>query len=315
MRKRAEAIDELTRIEIKFAKLRDMLYLERLADVEKERIGIETGTHPELIHLTQLIELRRNRKLELARKWFDGLSHAYQVQLDEREHANWHWWEDERARSRMRYFDEANSKRRRLEREKRTLERPKDGADLFSLLDGSSTVADPQSFCRAETLIALLAPRPHPAVPLEHRRRVGFDGEPLGEQEIAWAVRQSDLRADSKVQGLDYDAAQADLEQMGVRHAVMSLSPSSLTSASSAARTLSARPLSIRDRLRASAHAFDRDVYGRGRIPVRGDRLRSVSAAAGVRQFLRHSAATSRERGPGTTTVIFTAASRDYALR
>lgn len=140
MRKRAEAIDELTRIEIKFAKLRDMLYLERLADVEKERIGIETGTHPELIHLTQLIELRRNRKLELARKWFDGLSHAYQVQLDEREHANWHWWEDERARSRMRYFDEANSKRRRLEREKRTLERPKDGADLFSLLDDSFPV-------------------------------------------------------------------------------------------------------------------------------------------------------------------------------
>lgn len=134
MRKRSEAIDELTRIEIKFAKLRDMLYLERLADVEKERIGIETGTHPELIHLTQLIELRRNRKLELARKWFDGLSHAYQVQLDEREHANWHWWEDERARSRMRYFDEANSKRRRLEREKRTLERPKDGAKLFFAL-------------------------------------------------------------------------------------------------------------------------------------------------------------------------------------
>lgn len=127
MRKRAEAIDELTRIEIKFAKLRDMLYLERLADVEKERIGIETGTHPELIHLTQLIELRRNRKLELARKWFDGLAQTYQIQEDEREHANWHRWEDERSRTRSKLFDEANSKRRRLEREKRMLERPKDG--------------------------------------------------------------------------------------------------------------------------------------------------------------------------------------------
>lgn len=140
MRKRAEAIDDLTRIEIKFAQLRDMLYLERVADVEKERIGIENGTHPELIHLTQLIELRRNRKLELARKLFDGLSGAYSIQTDEREHANWHWWEDERSRTRLRFFDEANAKRSRLEREKRTLERPKDGERNQSRLGGTHSL-------------------------------------------------------------------------------------------------------------------------------------------------------------------------------
>jgi hypothetical protein len=35
-------MEALTRIEIEFARLRDKLYLERLADIEKERMGIET---------------------------------------------------------------------------------------------------------------------------------------------------------------------------------------------------------------------------------------------------------------------------------
>lgn len=139
MRKRAEAMEALTKIEIEFAKLRDLLYIERLADIERERIGIETGTHPELIHLTHLIELRRNRKLELAKKWLDGLEGAYRIQYDEREHANWHHWEDERGRTRSRMLDDANSKRRRLEREKRALEKPKDGASFQSRMDVSKS--------------------------------------------------------------------------------------------------------------------------------------------------------------------------------
>jgi hypothetical protein len=43
LRKRAEAMEALTKIEIEFARLRDKLYIERMADVEKERIGVETG--------------------------------------------------------------------------------------------------------------------------------------------------------------------------------------------------------------------------------------------------------------------------------
>ncbi|KAL7340827.1 hypothetical protein BJY59DRAFT_694803 [Rhodotorula toruloides] len=194
MRKRAEAMEALTKIEIEFAKLRDLLYIERLADIERERIGIETGTHPELIHLTHLIELRRNRKLELARKWLDGLEGAYRIQIEEREYANWHHWEDERGRTRSRMLDEANSKRRRLEREKRVLEKPKD-----------------------DSLGYMLAPRPPPAVPLHYRRRVGFDGEALADNEIGWALRHPDVRADASVAGLDDDAMYDDLERMGLR--------------------------------------------------------------------------------------------------
>lgn len=43
LRKRTEAIEALTRIEIEFAKLRDLLYIERMADVERERIAVENG--------------------------------------------------------------------------------------------------------------------------------------------------------------------------------------------------------------------------------------------------------------------------------
>ncbi|GAA5946943.1 hypothetical protein JCM3775_003934 [Rhodotorula graminis] len=194
MRKRAEAMEALTKIEISFARLRDLLYLERLADVEKERLAIETGAHPELVHLTQLIELRRNRKLELARLWLDGLENAYGVQFTDREHANWNSWQDDRARERTRMLDEANSKRRRLEREKRALERPKD-----------------------DSLASMLAPRPPPVVPLHHRRRVGFDADPLDDNEIAWSLRHPDVRVDASVRGLDDEAMYGDLERMGLR--------------------------------------------------------------------------------------------------
>ncbi|GAA5842718.1 hypothetical protein JCM9279_003672 [Rhodotorula babjevae] len=197
MRKRAEAMEALTKIEISFARLRDLLYLERLADVEKERLAIETGAHPELVHLTQLIELRRNRKLELARLWLDGLENAYDIQFTDREHANWNSWQDDRARERTRMLDEANSKRRRLEREKRALERPKD-----------------------DSLASMLAPRPPPVVPLHHRRRVGFDADPLDDNEIAWSLRHPDVRVDASVRGLDDEATYGDLERMGLREPI-----------------------------------------------------------------------------------------------
>jgi hypothetical protein len=53
------------------------------------------------------------------------------LQFDHNEHALWNRWQDERARLRTRMLEDANGKRRRLEREKRMLERPKDGAFQF----------------------------------------------------------------------------------------------------------------------------------------------------------------------------------------
>jgi hypothetical protein len=37
-------MEALTRIEIQFAQVRDVLYLERMEEVEEERAGIENGS-------------------------------------------------------------------------------------------------------------------------------------------------------------------------------------------------------------------------------------------------------------------------------
>lgn len=62
--------------------------LERVADASSQSIG----THPELIHLTQLIELRRAKKLDLAKRWLEGLESGYARRRDASEHAAWTWW-------------------------------------------------------------------------------------------------------------------------------------------------------------------------------------------------------------------------------
>lgn len=171
-------MEALTRIEIEFARLRDKLYIERMADVEKERIAIETGpflcfplrrrsgegahagsrstgTHPELLHLTQLIELRKKRKLDLAKGWLEGLEGSYEKRRDCEEHTTWNWWavslflplsmekgedgtiggadvwarrQNGRDELRRTMLEDAFSKRRKLDREKRNMDRPKDGS-------------------------------------------------------------------------------------------------------------------------------------------------------------------------------------------
>jgi len=73
----------------------------------------------------------------------------------------------------------------------------------------------------------MLAPRPPPVVPLHHRRRVGFDADPLDDNEIAWSLRHPDVRVDASVRGLDDEATYGDLERMGVRPASPCLSPNS----------------------------------------------------------------------------------------
>ncbi|KAK4046199.1 hypothetical protein OIV83_006274 [Microbotryomycetes sp. JL201] len=207
-RKRLEAMEELTKIEVAFATLRNRLYTERMSEVEKERIGVETGTHPELIHLNRLIELRRKTKLDMAKKLLDGLCVGYEKRLIEAEHTVWQAWANGRNDLRSSMFVEAMGKRRKLEREKRQLDRPKEN-----------------------TLTTLLAPRPLPAIPLHLHRRLGFDAEPLTVNEILWSVRNGDARSDSAVSGLDENTARSDLEHMGLRKPVPVLAPAAPFSA------------------------------------------------------------------------------------
>ncbi|KAK4056938.1 hypothetical protein OIO90_002188 [Microbotryomycetes sp. JL221] len=201
-RKRVEAMEELTKIEIAFATLRNRLYVERMQEVEQERIGVETGTHPELIHLNRLIELRRKTKLDMAKKLLDGLVMSYEKRLIEAEHAAWQHWADGRNELRSTMYEEAMGKRRKLEREKRQLDRPKE-----------------------DTLASLLAPRPLPAVPLYLHRRAGFDAELTTVHEILWSTRNVDVRIESGVSCLDDEAARSDLEHMGLREPAATVAP------------------------------------------------------------------------------------------
>lgn len=85
----------------------------------------------------------------------------------------------------------------------------------FSFLSRART----DSELLVDSLAHLLAPRQTPAVPLHYRRRLGFDGEPLVEHEIEWALRHPDARAEAAPKGLEDETAYGDLERMGVRFA------------------------------------------------------------------------------------------------
>lgn len=74
-----------------------------------------------------MIEHRRKAKLDLANRIF-AESEVSSLRVSDAGHrAVWYDWIDERYDLRRDLTDEANTKRRRLDREKRAIERPKNG--------------------------------------------------------------------------------------------------------------------------------------------------------------------------------------------
>lgn len=150
--------------------------------------------------------------------------------------------QDGRADLRTTMLDEANSKRRKLDREKRFIDRPQDGESCsplfysshipawrvlfvpthlveFNLPRGADCLEIVLTLSPVDTLTSLLAPRVPPIVPLEYSRRLGFEGEALLEPEILWALQAEDLRTNAKVSALAAEEAWSDMERMGVsRH-------------------------------------------------------------------------------------------------
>ncbi|KAG0196761.1 Transcriptional regulatory protein [Mortierella sp. GBA30] len=61
-----EALNALTSIEVEFANLRDKMYEERMAELDREVEMINDGTHPELSSLMQEIEQKREHRLRVA---------------------------------------------------------------------------------------------------------------------------------------------------------------------------------------------------------------------------------------------------------
>lgn len=123
--RRVEAMDSLTKIEIGFALLRDKLYVERMGEVNREGEMILEGTHPDLIHLSNLIEVRRERKLKLVGKWFEQQEKQYERVAKSEEAAAWNNWRNEVVELRKEQMNDATRKRRKLDREKRSLDGPR----------------------------------------------------------------------------------------------------------------------------------------------------------------------------------------------
>ncbi|KAF6767230.1 Sds3-like protein [Kalmanozyma brasiliensis GHG001] len=123
--RRQDAMEALTKIEIGFAMLRDRLYVERLQEISKEGDMILDGTHPELLHLNKAIEMRRQRRTELVEMWFEQQEQQYERVAKAEEFAAWSIWRSSCASLRRDMMDEYSRKRRRLDREKRTLDAPR----------------------------------------------------------------------------------------------------------------------------------------------------------------------------------------------
>ncbi|KLO18908.1 hypothetical protein SCHPADRAFT_899252 [Schizopora paradoxa] len=121
---RAEALDVLAGIELKFALLREMLYVEKMEDLAMEEAMILQGIHPEMIQLQAELQVRHDRRLELASRKRKHEDDHVRMMRKYDEDAIWDWWRHGRDKLQSDMFAEANRKRRKLEREKRVLERP-----------------------------------------------------------------------------------------------------------------------------------------------------------------------------------------------
>ncbi|TFK52964.1 hypothetical protein OE88DRAFT_1806893 [Heliocybe sulcata] len=121
---RAEALDVLAKIEIRFALLRERLYMEKMEGLAWEEALITEDNHPELLCLQAELSKRRDQRLDLAAK-----RRTYEIALVARkrkadEDSVWSWWKFSRDELQTEMISDTNRKRRRLERARRASERP-----------------------------------------------------------------------------------------------------------------------------------------------------------------------------------------------
>ncbi|KAI0279551.1 Sds3-like-domain-containing protein [Russula aff. rugulosa BPL654] len=121
---RAEALDTLATIELKFALLRERVYVEKMEALAWEEALVKNGSHPELLHLHSELSRRRDKRIELAaRRRSYEIANILKRRRSE-ESAVWSWWMLARDELQTTMVAETNRKRRKLERDRRATERP-----------------------------------------------------------------------------------------------------------------------------------------------------------------------------------------------
>ncbi|KAI6026031.1 Sds3-like-domain-containing protein [Pisolithus marmoratus] len=121
---RAEALDVLATIEIKFAMLRERVYIEKMEGLAWEERLIWDETHPELHCIQEELTKRRDKRLLLAERKRRYEVQALEKKRKEEETSIWDNWEYAREQLQTELMAETNRKRRKLERERRAAERP-----------------------------------------------------------------------------------------------------------------------------------------------------------------------------------------------
>jgi hypothetical protein len=121
---RAEALDVLARIELRFALLRERVYVEKMESLAWEESMVQNGVHPEMIHLQKELSKRRDKRLELAsrKRSYEVANATTRRKADEA--GLWSWWKAAKTTLQTDMISETSRKRRKLERERRASERP-----------------------------------------------------------------------------------------------------------------------------------------------------------------------------------------------
>ncbi|WWC91313.1 uncharacterized protein L201_006256 [Kwoniella dendrophila CBS 6074] len=115
----------LVMLELKFAALRDRLYIERMEEAAAEEEMILNGTHPALQYLYKTLSSRREKLHEVAsRRHQQTIGELKRVRESEK-HLIWSSWTEDRDRLHWDEFEQTWSKRRRLAREKNEIETPR----------------------------------------------------------------------------------------------------------------------------------------------------------------------------------------------
>ncbi|KAJ9109862.1 hypothetical protein QFC19_001841 [Naganishia cerealis] len=120
-----EALAALLKIEIKFAALRDQLYIERMNEITKEEEMVVNGTHRSLVYLHNILEARHDNLLRLA----DLRQKEFEIEAvkvrDYDKKMCFSWWNDSKIQLVKHEYESNARKRRRIEKDKHDFDMPK----------------------------------------------------------------------------------------------------------------------------------------------------------------------------------------------
>ncbi|KAJ9106292.1 hypothetical protein QFC21_001437 [Naganishia friedmannii] len=120
-----EALAALIKIEIKFAALRDQLYIERMNEITKEEEMVTNGTHRSLVYLHNILKARHDNLLRLA----DLRQKEFEIEAvrvrDYDKKTCMSWWNDSKDQLVKHEYESNARKRRRIEKDKHDFDMPK----------------------------------------------------------------------------------------------------------------------------------------------------------------------------------------------